>query len=127
MSIRISCPACGTGYSVADELSGKRVRCRSCEAPVLVRTASKTRSVGPPPLPGSTKARKSQRDDEADEARPRRKKKKGRSPLQWGLVASGIGVTAVAVVTAIFLTGAATPVQPVMARPAPAPQAPTFV
>jgi predicted Zn finger-like uncharacterized protein len=36
MSIQTNCPACQTAYQLADNLSGKRVRCRTCAETFLV-------------------------------------------------------------------------------------------
>src|SRR5437763_1613920 len=39
MPIQISCPGCKASYAVDDELGGKKIRCRKCEAPVAVPAA----------------------------------------------------------------------------------------
>ena len=39
MAIRVVCPHCDATFSVADELRGKKVRCRDCEKPVPVVAA----------------------------------------------------------------------------------------
>src|SRR5205085_4289230 len=36
MAIRVTCPACHSSYSVADDLRGKKLHCRECEEPVVV-------------------------------------------------------------------------------------------
>lgn len=36
MSIRITCPDCRTTYAIADELHGRKVRCRDCGRPIVV-------------------------------------------------------------------------------------------
>jgi predicted Zn finger-like uncharacterized protein len=41
MPIRVTCPECGASYPVNDELGGKKVRCRKCEATVPVPKGKK--------------------------------------------------------------------------------------
>src|SRR5262245_32448283 len=40
MAIRVTCPACHSSYSVADDLRGKKLHCRECEEPVVVSNGS---------------------------------------------------------------------------------------
>ena len=37
MALKIRCGKCGTVMKVRDELVGKRIRCKKCQAPVSVR------------------------------------------------------------------------------------------
>lgn len=39
MPIRTTCPSCRTVYSLADHYAGKTVRCKQCEAAIVVRAA----------------------------------------------------------------------------------------
>lgn len=43
MPIAITCPSCDTSYDVADELEGKKVRCRTCKQPVRVQSEPQPR------------------------------------------------------------------------------------
>jgi predicted Zn finger-like uncharacterized protein len=36
MSIRIICPQCTHSYSVADELAGRKIRCKNCGEPIKI-------------------------------------------------------------------------------------------
>jgi predicted Zn finger-like uncharacterized protein len=130
MPIPTTCPHCQTAYSLADQLRGKKVRCKVCSQVLLV-------GGGPPPIPVSqvpqvqpveeeanpseairVMARPAQRrperepvatvrvksrvreEDDWDEPRPRRRRR-GNQGLVIGLVAGGLGVIVVAV--GIFL------------------------
>jgi predicted Zn finger-like uncharacterized protein len=44
MSIRVVCPHCEAAFNVADDLRGKKVRCRECEKPVPVVAAKPRRA-----------------------------------------------------------------------------------
>src|SRR5262249_49386862 len=83
MAIRVVCPHCDAAFNVADELRGKKVRCRECEKPVPVaaprpkraeeddeereeRVQAKPRKAAP--------ALTRRHDDDEDEERPRRRK-----------------------------------------------------
>jgi predicted Zn finger-like uncharacterized protein len=46
MPVRVTCPECDAVMSVEDDKRGKRVRCRKCEAPILVPAA---KAKAPPP------------------------------------------------------------------------------
>lgn len=45
MSIRITCPDCDTANNVADEMRGKKVRCRECERSLSVPAGERRRDV----------------------------------------------------------------------------------
>jgi hypothetical protein len=36
MPIRITCPSCKAAYPIANELRGKRIRCRECDRPLVI-------------------------------------------------------------------------------------------
>lgn len=62
MSLRVTCPECGSSHSVSEDQRGRKVRCKECDAAIRV----------------PTKGRSSARDDEDDEDeiqddRPRKK------------------------------------------------------
>lgn len=67
MPVQASCPSCHTSYRLADEMEGKRVRCRRCEQPFLVE-----RQPEPP----------SEEPEELDEAEPAPRKRASRSEPQ---------------------------------------------
>ncbi len=85
MPIHIVCAGCGAAYNVADELQGKKVRCRQCDKPIGVtatappkapprkveaveeRTQPAPRKAVPPP-----RVRAERDDRDAVERRPRR-------------------------------------------------------
>ncbi len=37
MSIRVRCPSCNTEYALADQLAGKKVRCKKCQGVIAVK------------------------------------------------------------------------------------------
>ena len=103
MRIRLSCPACGTAFAVADRHAGKVGRCpaEGCGAKVRV------------PAAGAAE------QPTAPSPRTRRAKKKG-SSLPVGWIAAGLAaVVAVAAGLFAFLPGGAT--VEVAAGPSPAP------
>jgi predicted Zn finger-like uncharacterized protein len=69
MAIRTTCPSCRTVYNLADQLAGKTVRCKKCEAAIVVRAAGEQEKVQTRP-PAS---KRSLVRDEGEEARPRRR------------------------------------------------------
>jgi hypothetical protein len=87
MPIPISCPACGESYLLADEMAGKRVRCRKCQdafdvPPFAVPEGAIQESPGLPPAvatddlpPAGERYRGPDRDreDDPDGRRPRRR------------------------------------------------------
>jgi hypothetical protein len=54
--IRFACPDCGKGYSVKNELAGKRTRCLACKASLTVPASSEPEildvvpAAAPPPI-----------------------------------------------------------------------------
>jgi predicted Zn finger-like uncharacterized protein len=117
MPIQTTCPHCGTGYRLADQIRGKRVRCKRCNHLFLVEDTSAAESedlpeavaVGeepdpreqiqpglrrPAPPPGAAgdepPRRPRQRRDQGNEA-PGRRPRRQRSPvLIIALVSGGI-------------------------------------
>src|SRR5438876_11884212 len=41
MSIQMACPGCGATYTLADELKGKKIRCKKCEEIFAVNGVAK--------------------------------------------------------------------------------------
>src|SRR5439155_25517953 len=41
MSIQMACPGCGASYTLADELKGKKIRCKKCEQIFAVNGVAK--------------------------------------------------------------------------------------
>ncbi|HZT79909.1 MAG TPA: trypsin-like peptidase domain-containing protein, partial [Gemmataceae bacterium] len=83
MPIRIQCSACGTTLNVADELRGKKVRCKGCGKPIPVGTpgsaparAERTQTAPRQSQPPSAEEVRVRRQPErvADDGPPRRKK-----------------------------------------------------
>jgi predicted Zn finger-like uncharacterized protein len=60
MTIQVKCPGCGTSYTVADKLLGKKGRCKRCGQSVVVETKREAPRVEPPKpveaLPASSQA-----------------------------------------------------------------------
>jgi predicted Zn finger-like uncharacterized protein len=40
MTLRTSCPGCGTAYTVPDDANGKKTRCQKCDQVFAVAVAS---------------------------------------------------------------------------------------
>jgi S1-C subfamily serine protease len=77
MPIRVVCPHCDCEFKVADELEGKKVRCRECQKPVPVGAAKSKRAddeedereervQAKPSKAAPTAVRRSRADDEVD-------------------------------------------------------------
>ncbi len=49
MSISFRCPSCGKGYSVGDELAGKKGKCKQCGGVFSVPAAAPAKPAPPPP------------------------------------------------------------------------------
>jgi hypothetical protein len=79
MPIRVVCPECKAVYNLADELRGKKIRCRSCEAHVPVPGGPAAKPAAKAPA-GKVAAAPSRRpspvDDEEEDLAPRKKKGK---------------------------------------------------
>jgi predicted Zn finger-like uncharacterized protein len=125
MPIRIECPGCQASYAVADDLRGKKIRCRKCQAVVAVGGAARPASseatqARPPARRGPAPAARRRddeddrprrrRDDDDENDRPRRRRRpdddeerSGTSPLVW--VGAGVGglVVVAAVVVIVWL------------------------
>jgi S1-C subfamily serine protease len=90
MSIRITCPSCDDSFSVADDMRGKRILCRSCGKAVLVGAVKPEqkkddsvaeRKASPPASTGRGSASRRQHEDEKDDdeqKRPLRKSSRRR-------------------------------------------------
>lgn len=75
MPIRVTCPSCGAGYNVGEQLQGKKIRCRQCAEiiPVTVEAPSTQRGIraaSPEPIRGTSR---SFRKEDAEELGPRKK------------------------------------------------------
>ncbi len=105
MAIRVVCPSCDATFNVADELEGKKVRCRECKEPVPVRAArprrrdeddsdddreeriqSRPRKAAAPLPPAR---RRDDEDDDEDDRPAVRKVKKSGSATPWIIAAVG--------------------------------------
>lgn len=114
MPVRIVCSACNTVMQVADELLGKRVRCKSCGGVVPVALSAgyeiaETRRA--PTAPSMPPRRRVVDDDDDDRASPRRRRTGAQASLMPLWIAGG-GVLAVAliVVLVVLLRSGSTPV-----------------
>src|SRR5436305_7088030 len=56
MAISFSCPQCGKGYKVKDELAGKTVPCKECAEPIRIPPAALVPSIPEPELESLVKA-----------------------------------------------------------------------
>jgi len=115
MAIRVTCPHCDTEFNVADDLRGKKVRCRECEKPVLVAAAKPRKAEDeedereervqakprkPAPVAARSAAaerparrpdkRRDEDDDDDDRDTPRKKQKKSSTPIVIGAIAGGV-------------------------------------
>jgi len=74
MPIQTQCPHCRTSYTLADNLAGKRVRCRECGDTFPVPADEE------PERPGAVQARRpaEREDDEPPPPAPRRRRRRGR-------------------------------------------------
>jgi S1-C subfamily serine protease len=115
MAVRIVCGACNTVMQVADELRGKKVKCKSCSGVVAVpqapqasaaprgEFAERQRMPAPPPI---APAKRRVFDDDADDDRsaPRRRRKRQDSGSMLGVwLGVGGGVFAVILVIVLVL------------------------
>ncbi|HBI45066.1 MAG TPA: hypothetical protein DDY78_19740, partial [Planctomycetales bacterium] len=104
MAIPVTCPDCGASYQVADQLDGKKVRCRECDAVLLVDSEAPPprRAAARPAKPRRTEESRVRsgrperpqrprrdRDDDDDDAPRRIKKQQGGVPL--ALILGGVG------------------------------------
>jgi predicted Zn finger-like uncharacterized protein len=101
MAIRTICPSCRTVYNLADQLAGKTVRCKQCQAAIVVRAAKGSAEEDKIQARPQTSKRPLVRDDEEQE-RPRRRsrdddrdsrpKRRSNHGLVIGLIACGVGL-----------------------------------
>jgi predicted Zn finger-like uncharacterized protein len=115
MTIRTRCPSCQSVYNLADQLAGKTVRCKKCEAAIVVRAAKgdveeeavetksrresgsvQTRANSSKSSPARTedepirpRRRNREDDDDLDVRHSRRRSNRG---LVIGLIAGGVGL-----------------------------------
>ena len=120
MPIRTTCPNCRAAYTLADDLAGKKVRCKNCDEVIAVRGAAPAREAEQRIQKGSSQTTTSRvRSEEEEPARPRRRtrdddreprpRKKGRSSAGM-MIGLGVGVFALVlvcggIVTAVVLWG----------------------
>jgi S1-C subfamily serine protease len=110
MSIRIVCPDCDTSNSVADEMRGKKIRCRECDRSLSVPSGDRRRDDEGVYDPKGKSApvqnpRRGGRDDDRSAGRldsPPRQAKKGGSGL-WAVLLVAGGSLAVAGVVSVIL------------------------
>jgi predicted Zn finger-like uncharacterized protein len=104
MATPIQCPECDTSMKVADEVIGKKVRCKSCKAVFRAESSDVEVAEDDEPAPRKAKpVKRAARDD--DDERPRKasgKKKrkakpKSQLPLILGLVGGFVVLVGVAV------------------------------
>jgi len=121
MAIKITCPGCKSTLTLADELRGKKVRCKKCETAVKVPDAAETavkvpdanvgkrKRAAEEEVPQKSNASASDDDtDEDEEDRPKKKKKKksqkGISPVMILAPVFVLILLIVGGVSAFFLT-----------------------
>jgi hypothetical protein len=105
MPIDISCPGCNRGYTLADELHGKKIRCKTCKTPFVVEPDDEIEDYGGdlgPPAPMMTPGSLAQESDAPPEAerktkkKPRKKKRRRRASRESAvpaLLSSFFGMT----------------------------------
>jgi predicted Zn finger-like uncharacterized protein len=113
MPIRTTCPNCRTAYTLADNLAGKKVRCKNCDEVIAVRGAAPAREAEDRIQKGSSEAATSRIRSEEEPARPRRRtrdddreprpRKKGRSSASM-MIGLGVGVFALVLVCGGIIT-----------------------
>jgi hypothetical protein len=149
MAIPVTCRDCGASYQVGDQLDGKKVRCKECDAVLLVDSEAPPRRAAARPAkprraeesrirsssperPERPQRLRRDRDDDDDDAPRRFKKKQSGVPL--ALILCGVGAAillllggVVLVVILALRTSAsipATPVATVTVAPLPMPVQP---
>jgi predicted Zn finger-like uncharacterized protein len=117
MPIRTTCPHCQTVYTLADNLAGKKVRCKNCDEVIAVRgAAARDTEERIQEGPGRGVPARSVREEEP--ARPRRRSRDGEPPrprkrsgmsgvLVIGLVVGILGLFLIGggIVAAVMLLG----------------------
>ncbi len=125
MPIKTACPRCAKAYNLADSLSGKQVRCKSCDTPFYVNGGEEEEAfaceLADEESPrkrsrpsarderddedGRPRRRKKDQDEEEAEAPRSRKKRKSKSSmgLVIGLVAGGGGLLLIILIVALVL------------------------
>lgn len=120
MAIRITCPGCKSSLTLADELRGKKVRCKKCETSIKIPDANGAkRQREEEEADADERQPNSSEDDsdEEDEERPAKKKKKkkaakGFSPVLIIVPVAVVVLLLVGGVSAFFFTRDARPAAP---------------
>src|SRR5262249_7086312 len=108
------CSSCGHQYNVSDKLAGKKIKCRKCAAVFLVKgaepsapsaapkpVAATSKEVSaPPPPPKAARPKKPAPVEDADEAQPAKPRRK--KPKEEGGI-SILTLTAVGIATLLVL------------------------
>jgi predicted Zn finger-like uncharacterized protein len=113
MAITMNCPHCERAYTLADNLAGKKVRCKGCTTVFEVPASGKRREEEA--VASDAPRRSARRDDYDDrdeyEDRPRRKGRKRGVPV-WVWLVSGGGLlllVGIVVVVVVLVGGKGTP------------------
>lgn len=99
MSIRVVCPECGSTYAVAEELRGKKGRCRQCDASFVIAESREAPEAPSEDVPRRRERPARGRDGRDDEPAPRtrpRKKRRQFSAVVPLVIVSGIIITVLA-------------------------------
>lgn len=120
MPVRIVCSACRTVMQVADELRGKKIKCKSCSDVVSVPNtniiasggefAERTRMPSPPP----PVKRRVVDDDDDDRSSPRRRRREKSSAgmLPWVIACGGVlGIGLIIFVVVLLVRSPSAPAQ----------------
>jgi DNA-directed RNA polymerase subunit M/transcription elongation factor TFIIS len=108
MAIRITCPGCKSTLSLADELRGKKVRCKKCETSIKIPGADEEEE-----KTAITEKRRAavpdidDEDDEEDDRPKKKKKKKAKGGISPVLIIAPVLIVALLVVggvSAYFMT-----------------------
>src|SRR4051794_34809137 len=116
MPISMRCPGCQTRFEFADDLDGKRIKCKSCGD--IFRVAGPARNARDDDRPrrrrddDDDRPSRSRRRDDSDDELPRRyadeddrPRKKAFNPLLLLIPLGVVGLAAVAVVAIVLLRG----------------------
>jgi hypothetical protein len=126
MAVQTKCPECARALSVADELVGKKVRCKGCGASFVIRDPKSAKSAAPAKGPAKAPAKSPAKapatatragkppprrvvdedDDEEEDDRPKKrkkKKKKASSNTTLYLILGGVGLVVIVIATVVIL------------------------
>ena len=135
MPVRILCSTCNTTMQVADELRGKKVKCKGCGNPVpvvdhvvLAEFAEKKRMPPPPPAPAKRRV-VDEEEERPERSSPRRRRKEaaGTNLLPLWIAGGGVALLIIVIVLVLALRTGSDPAQPnqnVVAQNQQAPNAP---